>query len=140
MVHTPGIYVDKIVLADKNSPFSQKLIEKKTTKSGVEVLSSVEYDKSTKTLNKVYKKPKAEGKADKGADLKHKIVQRAAKEVKDGMTINLGIGIPTLLPNYLPKNMQVVLHSENGVLGYGEYPDDGKEDPDLINAGKVSLP
>jgi len=53
----------------------------------------------------VYKKAKSEGKADKGADIRHKIVQRAAKEIRDGMTINLGIGIPTLLPAYLPKNM-----------------------------------
>lgn len=139
LIHTPGIYVNKVVLIDKNSPFSEKLIEKKTTKEGIEVLSGVDYDKTTNTLKKTYKKLKEEGKADKGADLRHKIVQRVAKEVKNGMTINLGIGIPTLLPGYLPKDMEIDLHSENGVLGYGEYPLSGKELADLINAGKETI-
>ncbi len=70
---------------------------------------------------------------------RHQIAQRIAKEIKDGFTVNLGIGIPTLVSNYLPKNMDVMLHSENGLLGLGPFPFEGEEDADLINAGKQSV-
>ena len=67
------------------------------------------------------------------------IAQVIAKELKDGYYVNLGIGIPTLVANYIPEGMEVVLQSENGLLGMGPFPFEGDEDPDLINAGKKAL-
>lgn len=67
------------------------------------------------------------------------IAKRIAKEIKNGYYVNLGIGIPTLVANYIPKGMDVVLQSENGLLGMGPFPYEGEEDPDLINAGKQTI-
>lgn len=67
------------------------------------------------------------------------IAKRIAKEIKEGYYVNLGIGIPTLVANYIPLNMSVVLQSENGLLGMGPFPFEGEENPDLINAGKQTI-
>ncbi len=70
---------------------------------------------------------------------KNGIARRIAKEVRDGYYVNLGIGIPTLVANYIPAGMNVTLQSENGMLGMGPFPFEGDEDPDLINAGKQTI-
>ena len=70
---------------------------------------------------------------------KNQIARRIANELRDGFYVNLGIGIPTLVANYIPKGIDVVLQSENGLLGMGPFPMEGNEDPDLINAGKQTI-
>lgn len=70
---------------------------------------------------------------------KEQIAQRIARELKDGMYVNLGIGIPTLVANYIPQNIDITLQSENGILGMGPFPWEGEEDADLINAGKQTV-
>src|SRR6202008_994339 len=70
---------------------------------------------------------------------KEQIAQRIAKELRDGFYVNLGIGIPTLVANYIPAGIDVILQSENGLLGLGAFPYEGEEDPDLINAGKQTV-
>lgn len=70
---------------------------------------------------------------------RERIIKRAAQELKDGMYVNLGIGMPLAAPAFLPEGTEIVLESENGILGMGRYPKPGEEDPDLINAGKETV-
>jgi len=112
-VHVPGIYVNRVVQGERMG-----LIER---------LTLADAPSSFDPLNKP-------------ADaLRERIVKRAALELSDGDYVNLGIGIPTLVSNYLPGGVSITLQSENGMLGVGGFPNKGEEDCDLINAGKQTV-
>lgn len=114
-IHCPGIFVDRVVHGIKE----QKRIEKLTIKMGGGVAISA--------------------KSEDERQMRIKIAKRAAAEIRPGMYANLGIGMPTTTANYVDPAHNVYFHGENGLMGIGEYPDAGHEDPDLINAGKETV-
>jgi 3-oxoacid CoA-transferase len=114
-IHVPGIYVDRVV---------QSTAEKKIEK----VVNAKDPEEAMNAL----------GSGD-AASKRERIVRRAAKEFKNGMYANLGIGMPMLAPSFVDPSVEVQLQSENGILGLGPYPKKGLEDPDLINAGKETV-
>ena len=127
-VHLPGIYVSKVIQST-----TEKRIEKLTLSPSPEDLSS------TATTTADNNRTASILGTGETATKRERIVRRAAKEFKNGMYANLGIGMPMLAPAFVDPTVSVTLQSENGILGLGPYPQRGLEDPDLINAGKETI-
>ncbi|EMD38351.1 hypothetical protein CERSUDRAFT_113511 [Gelatoporia subvermispora B] len=116
-VHVPGVYVDRIVKATEAKAIEVMALAQSKEQQKGETTTGSSSDKAS-------------------TDWRHRIAKRAAKEIKDGFYVNLGVGIPTLVPEHLASDVKVWLESENGILGMGPYPTKDEIDPDIINAGK----
>lgn len=134
-IHVPSIYVDRIYEMDPRSPYSENVVERLTLVDHLETKRKVRFS-SIQAGRLTFSNHHSISAKEK---IRYKIANRAAKEVKDGTTINLGIGIPTLLPEVVPHDMRIHIQSENGVLGVGHHPTIADVHPDNINAGKVNV-
>jgi len=117
-IHLQGVYVKKVIKSTEGKQI-ERLVHYKDPEA--------------------QKKAILEGGSSEAAQKRERIIKRAAQELKDGMYVNLGIGMPLAAPAFLPEGTEIVLESENGILGMGRYPMPGEEDPDLINAGKETV-
>ncbi|TCD70973.1 hypothetical protein EIP91_000881 [Steccherinum ochraceum] len=123
-IHVPGIFVDRIVQATEAKPIEVLALAKNKEEQTAHSVQGTEHTDNHEAAPNVH------------SDWRHRVAARAAKEIKDGFYVNLGVGVPTLVPEHLPPDVKVWMESENGILGMGPYPTEDQADPDIINAGK----
>ena len=133
-VHLQGIYVDKVILSTEPKEIEKLTLAESRKEVGVAGKTTTYRWAEYPVLTDLHTAPGSEA-----GEKRERIIRRAAKELKDGMYVNLGIGIPLATPALVPKDVEVILQSENGMLGMGPYPVKGEEDPDLINPGKETV-